>query len=390
MVNFMQNITVPEEKILDYIDGKFRNDTPEEYVRQTLERRLVEEHRYKPIQIAVEFGLKIGSKKPRADLVVWEESAEKIQENVKIIIECKREKISPSGAKDGIEQLKSYMAACLNCEWGMWTNSVQKFVFRKVQDKSTGEFSFEDFNDIPSACSDIAEIDRPTRASLKRAVDNNLLFVFRTCHDHIYANDGLHKDKAFFEFLKIIFCKIVDEKNIPKPLEFYATSKECKNHDGQLTVKNRIAKIFERVKNKKEYKAIFNINDEILLTPRSLARIVRELQKYTLLDTNIDIKGKAYEEIVGVNLRGDRGEFFTPRNIMKMVVDMIKPKTEETVLDSSCGTGGFLVIAMTHVINLLEKDFAKEFGAKENWNDSMKQKFRDRVSELAQKFFFRI
>lgn len=388
MVNFMQNITVPEGKILDYIDGKFRNDTPEEYVRQTLERRLVEEHRYKPIQIAVEFGLKIGSKKPRADLVVWEESAEKIQENVKIIIECKREKISPSGAKDGIEQLKSYMAACLNCEWGMWTNSVQKFVFRKVQDKSTGEFSFEDFNDIPSACSDIAEIDRPTRASLKRAVDNNLLFVFRTCHDHIYANDGLHKDKAFFEFLKIIFCKIVDEKNIPKPLEFYATSKECKNHDGQLTVKNRIAKIFERVKNKKEYKAIFNINDEILLTPRSLARIVRELQKYTLLDTNIDIKGKAYEEIVGANLRGDRGEFFTPRNIMKMVVDMIKPKTEETVLDSSCGTGGFLVIAMTHVINLLEKDFAKEFGAKENWNDSMKQKFRDRVSELAQKFFF--
>lgn len=68
-----------------------------------------------------------------------------------------------------------------------------------------------------------------------------------------------------------------------------------------------------------------------------------ELQKYSLLNTNIDIKGKAYEEIVGANLRGDRGEFFTPRNVMKMVVEMINPQIDEKVLDSSCGTGGFKV-----------------------------------------------
>ena len=245
----MKTITLPEGKICDYIDGKFRNDTPEEYVRQTIERRLVEEHEYKPIQIAVEFGLKLGSRKPRADLVIWDDNVEHSQENIKIIIECKRENISASNSKDGIEQLKSYMSACLNCEWGMWTNSVQKFVFRKVKDKS-GRLDFEEYIDIPSANSSLAEIERPTRESLKNAVADNLLFVFRTCHDHIYANDGLHKDKAFFEFLKIIFCKIVDEKNSPAPLEFYATSKECKNPDGQLTVKKRINKIFERVKNK--------------------------------------------------------------------------------------------------------------------------------------------
>ena len=75
-----------------------------------------------------------------------------------------------------------------------------------------------------------------------------------------------------------------------------------------MTVQKRISQIFQRVK--KRHGKIFDANDEIKLTPRSLAYIVSELQRYSLLSTNIDIKGKAYEEIVGANLRGDRGEFF--------------------------------------------------------------------------------
>ena len=379
--------TIPDGKIRDYVDGKFRNDTAEEYVRQTIERRLVDEHRYPATQIAIEFTLQNGSKRPRADIVVFAKNAEHVQDAIKIIVECKQAKISPSAAKDGIEQLKSYMSLCVNCEWGMWTNSIQRFVFHKVEDKATGERTFEEYNDIPSAEGNIAEVDRPTRNNLKNAVDDNLLFVFRTCHDYIYANDGLHKDKAFFEFLKIIFCKIEDEKNLPHKLEFYATSSERKNPDGQLTVKNRIEKIFNGVKLR--YTQIFSDADSLDLTPRSLARVVSELQKYSLLNTNIDIKGKAYEEIVGANLRGDRGEFFTPRNVMKMVVDMIDPQIGEKVLDSSCGTGGFPVIAMTHVINQLEKIFVKEFQTpRADWNADILRQFQMKIAETAANNFF--
>lgn len=63
--------------------------------------------------------------------------------------------------------------------------------------------------------------------------------VFKTCHNHIYATDGMQKQPAFFELLKLIFCKTLDEQNIGKSLEFYATSKERSNPDGQLTVRNR-------------------------------------------------------------------------------------------------------------------------------------------------------
>lgn len=377
---------IPDGKIRDYVDGKIRNDTPEEYVRQTIERRLVDEHRYNPMQIKIEYAIHIGSRKPRADIVLFDRNdLERTQNTVRIIIECKRESIEARSEKDGVAQLQSYMSVCPNCEWGMWTNSLEKFVFRKSID-AEGRIVFEEYNDIPSAEGSIEEIDRPTRASLKNAADDNLLFVFRTCHNHIYANDGLQKQPAFFELLKIIFCKIEDERRIPQPLEFFTTSKERFNPDGQLTVHKRISKIFERVK--KCYGKIFEPGDRINLQPRSLAHIVAELQKYSLLSTDIDIKGKAYEEIVGANLRGDRGEFFTPRNVMKMVVGMIEPQPGERVLDSSCGTGGFLVTAMTHAIELIEKNFRAEFGDKSFWSDQIKRQFNERISEEAAKNYF--
>ena len=55
-------IRVPDGYIRDYVDGKFRKDTAEEYVRQTIEKRLINEHKYKKEQIKIEFGLKMGSR----------------------------------------------------------------------------------------------------------------------------------------------------------------------------------------------------------------------------------------------------------------------------------------------------------------------------------------
>ena len=61
-------IVIPEGKICDYIDGKFRKDTPEEYVRQNIEKRLVNEHKYEKDRIVVEFTIHVGSRKPRCPL----------------------------------------------------------------------------------------------------------------------------------------------------------------------------------------------------------------------------------------------------------------------------------------------------------------------------------
>lgn len=235
-------ISIPDGKICDYIDGKFRNDTPEEYVRQTIEKRLINEHKYDVSQIKIEYTLQLGSKKPRADIAIFKKDCtEQKQENVYIIIECKKETVDARNAKDGVEQLKSYMSACPNCDWGMWTNGKQKEVYKKYVN-AQGQIDFMDYNDIPSADGNLDDINRPKRTSLKNAYDDNLLFVFKTCHNHIYVNDGLQKQPAFFELLKVIFCKIEDERKIPDPLKFYTTSDERSNPDGQLTVKSVLVK----------------------------------------------------------------------------------------------------------------------------------------------------
>lgn len=382
-------ISIPEGKIRDYIDGTIRVDTPEEYVRQTVEKRLINEHKYSKEQIQIERLIQMGSGKKRADIVIFpkgtSEEQKKDQDNIWLIIECKKESIKPSDKKDGVAQMRSYMAACGNCEWGMWTNGMHKEVWRKVITEN-GKFDYEEYNDIPSVEGFTDEHERPNRNTLIKAYDDNLLFTFRTCHNIIYVNEGLQKQPAFFEFLKIIFCKIHDERNLLEPIEFYTTSKERNYIDGQATVYRRISKIFEKVK--KRHSQIFDQNDEIKLKPRTLTFLVGELQKYALLTTNIDIKGKAYEEIVGSNLRGDRGEFFTPRNVMKMAVDMINPKENERVLDSSCGTGGFIVTAMTAVIKTLRERMENKYGEEEGWSADVRKVYNDKISEVASENFF--
>ena len=381
-----QVISVPDGYIRDYIDGKFRKDTPEEYVRQTIEKRLVNEHKYKREQIKVEFGLKLGSRRPRADIVVFpKDSPEMTQDQVWLIVECKKETVEPKNRKDGVEQLKSYMSACPNCEWGLWTNGRYKEVLRKIEVE--GRYEFQEYNDIPAADGSLEDVDRPKRNTLKKAYEDNLLMVFKTCHNHIYATDGLQKQPAFFELLKLIFCKTLDEQNLGRELEFYARSGERRNRDGQLTVQKRISKIFRKVK--QEFPQIFEANDEIKLQPRSLAWIVSELQPYSLLETHVDVKGKAYEELVGANLRGDRGEFFTPRNIMRMAVEMVNPKPDEKVCDTSCGTGGFLVTAMNHIIRQLKRDVIDDFGVREaKWSNSQRDAFRDQIKKIVASDFY--
>nr|MCR4827165.1 type I restriction enzyme HsdR N-terminal domain-containing protein [Bacteroidales bacterium] len=153
----MENNTVliiPEGKVRDYVDGTIRNDTPEEYVRQTVEKRLVNEHKYNKERIAVEYHVQIGSGRKRADIVIFPEGTTieemKDQQNISIIIECKKEAVKPTDKDNGLEQLKSYMSACNNCEWGMWTNGLHKTVYHKTVDEK-GHFDFCEYNDIPSA-----------------------------------------------------------------------------------------------------------------------------------------------------------------------------------------------------------------------------------------------
>jgi len=343
-------VIVQQGKILDFIDQTTqRSETPEEYVRQEIAKSLVREYGYPRGDIAVEFTIRIGTRRPRTDLVIFYPGEAHILQNAYIIVECKAEKVKSSDRKDGIGQLISYMHSAPRAVYGMWTNGDDERVCYK---KTAPGAEPVDVGDIPPFGQSEEESDRPRFDQLKPASSDALLFAFKRCHNYIAGNQGLQKPEAFWELLKIIFCKIQDERYSP-PVSFYVTASERQSLTGQMKAKARVDKLFRDVTD--DYPQIFKRGDEIELRPPVLAYIVSQLQMYSLLDSDIDVKGKAYEEIVGSNLRGDRGEFFTPRNVCRMAVRMLNPTENSIILDPACGTGGFLIVAMNYVLSKVYK-----------------------------------
>lgn len=345
-----QTSVIQPETILDFIDGVTqRRDTPEERVRQEILKSLVREYGYKKDQMAVEYSIKFGSNRKAVDVAIWQPGKEHTQENIYIIVECKGPKTKSKGKKDGVDQMDSYAAACMNCQYGMWTNGDELLAHRYVLNDSNKRVP-DAVPDLPHAGSDVPE-DAPRFDQLRPAASDSLLYSFRRCHNYIAGNQGIQKAEAFLELLKIIFCKIQDERDSDTPT-FYATPAERRNAAGRKKCRKRIEKLFESVK--QSYETIFKADEQIALTDDVLTYIVGQLQMYALLESDVDVKGHAYETIVGSNLRGDKGQFFTPRNMCQMMVRMVDPSEEDVILDPAMGTCGFLVTAMNYVLKKVE------------------------------------
>lgn len=177
----------------------------------------------------------------------------------------------------------------------------------------------------------------------------NLSAIFEECHNYIYANEGLLKDKIFHEIVKLLVMKLHDEQNnAERGLQFGITSGEYRNvlANRPSDFEPRIGKLFDTVR--REYGSFFS-DDTLKLKPLTLAYVVGRLQYISLTETPGDVKGEAFQAFVYRHQRGDRGEFFTPYPIVRLAVEMIAPKPNETVIDPACGSGGFLIQTIAYV-----------------------------------------
>ena len=377
--------TVPDGFVQDFLTKRFFRNTPEEYVRQNVERALIRGYQYSAGDCEPEYPIKVGSSRKRVDIVVFRPGSEHKQENAWLLVETKKPGTNASSKKDGIEQLRSYMAACINVKYGIWTNGDDQVLIAKRP--SEHGYSFEDdIVAIPAAGQTEEDAQRPKRKDLKPATADNLLFAFRRCHNYIAAQEGKQKPEAFWELLKIIFSKIEDEKS--RVLEFYATAAERSNSVVASSAKKRIDRLFDE-KVVRRYPQIFSDADHSIdLKPSVIAFVVTQLQGYSLLASPVDVKGVAYEEIVGSNLRGDRGEFFTPRNACRMAVDMLAPRPDEKLLDPTCGTGGFLITAMNAALEFIEEDEREEWLDPGNGTDAERQQLWNRRNDYLSQYVY--
>lgn len=325
--------------VRDFITNAWIKATPENKEAKVIfEERLVKEYGYSKEQIQPEFNIQKGSKTiGPADIVVFRDDKHKQQEDIYVIVECKRKEKT-----DGIEQLKSYLAPT-QAKYGVWFNGNEIAYIRHL--------------DKPPYYQEVLHLPRkgekegfPEKSELKPVT--NLLSVFRTCHNYIYANEGLSNQDTFDEFLKVLFVKMADEKDrSSEKVKFWITDDEEKEIlEGKSSdFFDRIDRLFNEVK--RRYYDIFDENEKINLKKESLAFVVAQIKNFNFSMVSTDVKGAAFQTFIHSHYRGERGQFFTPSPITHLCIEMLESQQNELIIDPACGSGGFLVTAMKYVVD---------------------------------------
>lgn len=335
----------PREKFLtDFISGEEVRTTPEELQAvQIFARRLVEDYGYNKDQIQTHPQYRV-RKRPSdedrsypVDIAVFVDG-ERTEDKLKMIIECKKQ-----NREDGEHQLRLYMDMSA-AEVDVWFNGREHLYLRKIHHKN-GHRTYETLPNIPRNGQRIEDIGLYNRKDLIRL--SNLKAVFRDIRNHLAGmTTGVTRDESLAqEIVNVLFCKLLDEQETSpdEVVSFRAGVGEL-----PCVIQKRIYNLFEKVKDA-AYGDVFEASDEIRLDPDSLAYVVGELQNYSIMEADRDAIGDAVEVFIGPALRGAEGQFFTPRNVVEMIVKMIDPQPGEKIIDPACGSGGFLIAALSYV-----------------------------------------
>lgn len=343
---------------------------PEEQVEAESFLKLILVYNYPVQRIKLFEKVTMGSSKKEADIIVYEDD---LCFNPTIIVECKKQEVSEAEFLQAIEQAASYAYALSGTVKYIWTTSGIKDSYlqidkeRKVRiqipniplyGKPVPKYSFVKGGRLQNEDAGNDAIKQQF-FDLEQVSESELTNRFKKAHQSLWAGGELNPSDAFDELDKLIFCKIWDERKPRKKGEPYdfqifdiekpknATQNDIDAIEQQITTElaERILSLYEEGRNKD--KEVFK--DNIRLTPQRIRTVVSYLQGANLSKTDLDSKGKAFETFMGSYFRGDFGQYFTPRNIVKFIVDVLPIDNYSKVLDTSCGSGGFLLYALDKV-----------------------------------------
>lgn len=335
---------------------------PEEVVRQLYATKLIEQYGYPKKRLAFEYAVTFGREKKSADIVILDKDR---TDTAYIVVELKKPKL-----KDGKNQLRSYCNAT-GAPIGVWTNG-EKISHYHRKDPNY----FEDITDIPKEKQSLKDIlsERFTLRDLitKDKIANerkSLKDIILEMEDEVLANAGVD---VFEEVFKLIFTKLYDEFGSKKDKDIieyhidqnlddeergdYEKLKECLEtlndkkfrimefrNTGQTDseLKKKIQDLFNEAKN--QWHGVFPDGSTFELSDSHLSVCVSSLQDVKLFNSNLLVVDEAFEYLVNKSAKGEKGQYFTPRHVIDMCVQMLNPKRGEYMIDTASGSCGFPV-----------------------------------------------
>ncbi|NEW85207.1 MAG: SAM-dependent DNA methyltransferase [Mariniphaga sp.] len=396
-----EEIVLNDNQIICALTDAIKPAKSKELTLQSLIAMLNEEYGFEMSDMERDFTLAYvdmegKNKRMKIDLAVFEAGKPHDADGLIRICIAQDDKTKSKDSKKGVEStLQEALEASENCDFGLWTNG-DEFHFLQKETDEWNVVQCNDISDFPGEGQTMEDLEKwADKIKPRKPANDSLVRTFKRCHDYIYGNEGMKKT-AFWELLNLIFCKIYDEKRrfMPSPdgksyrRHFWVGVKEQNSEEGLKNISKRIKGIFQELKTDPLFSEVFDGNERINLSDRGLAFVAGELAKYSFLDATVDVKGTAYETIVSNTLKQEAGQFFTPRNLIRCMVEMMDPTENMRVLDPACGSGGFLTIVLDHVRKKITEEMYPELSGLflvEKYNT---YEVNDRVKNYAEKMIF--
>jgi type I restriction enzyme M protein len=365
------------ERIKDYVTGRLVPLSAEEVARQQFEHILVDELGYPKENIAVEFPIQRGSSRraESADIAVFR-SAVHDQGNLYMLVEVE----APGRPFDA--QLLSYVTAT-TAQLAVWFDGLDRRrsagARHWYRDLARDPTTLVEIPALPSFGQTLEDIGRYRKSQLRPAF--SLRGLFQKMHNRLYGEGPLKREDAIAqEVIKLLFCKLYDELHTPgDTCEFRATVSELQTPEGRRDVGSRVRGLFARLRTDPHYADMFS-GEELQYDDYWISYVVSELQGVGLTheETDTDAMGDAYEIFVGPQLKGESGQFFTPRAVVKLAVNLLQPSLarREQIVDPACGSGGFLIYALRSAADEARRHYQ---GRSQSW-------ISERVREYANNF----
>jgi type I restriction enzyme M protein len=196
--------------------------------------------------------------------------------------------------------------------------------------------SYQDMN-TPGPLFDVAPED-----TNHAKPDLDLRTRLKNIHQYIYANDRFKQHaKVFEETIKVLFLKVYDETSAGNHFRIKPEEKSAAavgDHEAFLL---RMRAAFASALDHRDYSGVFRETESLDLSARVLFHAVSQLQPFSLSAT--DAKGAAFQAILGPQIRGEKGQFFTPDPVRRLILEITDPAPGECVLDPACGSAGLLI-----------------------------------------------
>lgn len=336
--------------------GGWKENKPEELVRQTFILHLHHHYGYAFGQMQEERRVQSGRRSPRVDIVIWGTPGAwnaKSKPAPKMVVECKAEKV-PLHPKD-YYQGESY-ARAVGADFLILHNERQTSIFKVVPGLPG---TLDPIAEIPKATdwSDATRMEaiRNATRAFSRDEFRNLLF---RCHTILRDVHKMEPGKAFDVMSKILFIKMYIERTGSWGT-FTTAFLRSREATRLPTDKPVHIQLFEQTKKHYETDELFSSEDNLNeISDATFHRIVQELEKFNLSATGDDVKGIAFEKFLGDTFRGNLGQFFTPRTVVDFMVDLLDPEEGHLICDPCSGSGGFLIRAFEHVRLKIERGIA--------------------------------